>query len=186
MENALEELKWKNKVYHGQIRALLEVEDLSDVVLREEIPAEKIREGLKGLKAGQYDKILFENGGKIEIVGWRMNYVLPFEMVALSYLKKNWFTEAIIMQTINRTHYIDRKDRPPIGVRNPHFWRNNNYQPRDPTNEESNNLIINFGRFINRINLKINADWDLKAEEQRNEDGPGLYKVPSAMGYKLK
>ncbi|MBI4454247.1 hypothetical protein HY636_06395 [Candidatus Woesearchaeota archaeon] len=184
----MEDWAYLHQLHGGQIEALLGVKELSDVVLREEIPKERLKEALRGLskKKRPYDKILFESDGKIDIVSLRMSYQLPFEMVALSYQNKHFLTDFLVIQTINRTHYLDRENRPPIYVRNPRFWSYNSDEKRNPTNEESNNLRINFGRLFNSIELIVRAKWDLESKELRTEEGPRLYKIPTAVGYKLK
>ncbi len=176
-------LEFLDQIHHGQIRRLLGVEELSQVDLREEISPEKLEEALRNLSKRDcpYTQIHFEQPGWVHIQSFRMDYRLPFDMVALSYERKHIFTEFLTLQTIGSI-----QGSPPIHVRNPQYFRNNIRHKRDPTKEEENRLRFNFGRFLSRIELVVNADWNLEAEEAQETEGDRLYKLPSAYGYRIK
>lgn len=197
-----------------QIFSLLEIDSSEQIALKTEIPPFKLLTALRELyqDKSEFNQILFEDHGRIELLDLRKNAYLPFEVAAISHNRRNWFHNYFQIKWIDNLGVISvyTPNRGIIAVRKPSLSRiqNNIYLPKDPHSEKENQLEFNFGRSFSKVKLSVNAKRDLAAQGKKLEElvdtretafsgadaedaaktaiGPTrLYKQPSAWGYKV-
>ena len=121
-----------------QVCSLLGIDSYDQIAHQAEIPPSELEKSLRDIyhDRSEYEKIIFQQRGMVELLDWRKNINLYFGMAAISHYKKSWFANGIMIELIDDDRYEKRNDR--IFIRKPWFFINNIDTKKNPLNKKEN------------------------------------------------